>query len=564
MANSSQTLLSDLKKIVGKRHVLTRPRAMERFCRGYRSGAGEALAVVRPGTLLEQWHILRACTENGVVVIMQAANTGLTEGSTPSGQYDRDVVIVSTLRLDRIHLLDQGNQVVSLPGATLYALEKLLDPLGRVPHSVIGSSCLGASITGGVCNNSGGSLIERGPSYTEMAVFARVNEDGVLQLVNHLGIELGNSPEEILANLDTGAWPASAVQHTDAQASDKDYQSRVREVDAPTPARYNADPRRLHEASGCAGKLAVFATRLDTYPQNPAEKTFYIGTNSIEVLTKLRRDLLQSLSVLPVSAEYMQRPVYDIAKRYGKDTLVMIDKLGTQHLPAFFALKGNLDARLNKLPLLPNDLVDRVLQRIANFWPNVLPPRMEAFREQYEHHLLLTMHDAGIAEAETYLRDNLQSTNAGWFACNDREASLAGLHRFAAAGAAVRYRAVHAGEVADIVALDVALPRNARDWFEVLPPELDAAIEHKLYYGHFFCHVLHQDYIVKNGFDPAHVKEQLLALLAQRGAKYPAEHNVGHLYPAEEPLATFYRECDPTNAFNPGIGQTSRQPHYRD
>ena len=128
----------------------------------------------------------------------------------------------------------------------------------------------------------------------------------------------------------------------------------------------------------------------------------------------------------------------------------------------------------------------------------------------------------------------------------------------------MRYRAVHSDKVADIVALDIALPRNTRDWFEVLPPTLDEAIEHKMYYGHFFCHVLHQDYIVKQGYDPEQVKTQLLELLEQRGAKYPAEHNVGHLYKAEEPLAAFYRQCDPTNTFNPGIGQTSRKQHYRD
>ena len=40
---------------------------------------------------------------------MQAANTNLTEGSTPNGNdYDRDIVIISTLRLDKLHVLWQG------------------------------------------------------------------------------------------------------------------------------------------------------------------------------------------------------------------------------------------------------------------------------------------------------------------------------------------------------------------------------------------------------------------------------------------------------------------------
>ncbi len=38
------------------------------------------------------------------------------------------------------------------------------------------------------------------------------------------------------------------------------------------------------------------------------------------------------------------------------------------------------------------------------------------------------------------------------------------------------------------------------------------------------------------------LKEQMLELLQQRGAQYPAEHNVGHLYKAPETLQKFYRE----------------------
>ena len=120
--------------------------------------------------------MLNACIEAGKIVIMQAANTGLTGGSTPDGDtYDRDVVIISTLRIDRTHLLDAGKQVVCLPGATLFELEKILHPLGRNPHSVIGSSCIGTSVFGGVCNNSGGALVHRGPAFTQMTLYAQVD-----------------------------------------------------------------------------------------------------------------------------------------------------------------------------------------------------------------------------------------------------------------------------------------------------------------------------------------------------------------------------------------------------
>lgn len=57
---------------------------------------------------------------------------------------------------------------------------------------------------------------------------------------------------------------------------------------------------------------------------------------------------------------------------------------------------------------------------------------------------------------------------------------------------------------------------------------------------------------MKKGVDAHALKEQMLELLQARGAQYPAEHNVGHLYKAPETLTRFYRENDPTNSMNRG------------
>ncbi|MDE2790482.1 MAG: D-lactate dehydrogenase [Paracoccaceae bacterium] len=557
---TNDELLARLRLIVGRRHLLTGQRATERFRRGFRSGEGEALCVVRPGTLLEQWQVLQACVHADTIVIMQAANTGLTEGSTPSGSYDRDVVIINTRRMDKLELLHDGRQVVSHPGATLFALERLLSPLGREPHSVIGSSCIGASIVGGVCNNSGGSLIERGPVYTELSVFARITVDGQLELVNHLGIDLGGTPEEILMNLENGTYekrPAATNQH----ASARDYSRIVRDVNAPTPARFNADKSKLFEASGSAGKLAIFAVRLDTFPKNDTERVFYIGTNDPGDLADLRRHILAEFQSLPVSAEYVHREAFDITETYGKDTVVMIDQLGTSRLPMFFALKGAVDARLKNLPFL-NDFTDRLMQGLSRVWPRVLPKRMIEYRDRFEHHLILKMKDGGIEEAAEWLPGFLEACDGDFFECTPREAKTAGLHRFAVAGAAIRYMAIHSRDVEDIIALDVALRRNERDWLELLPPEIEEQIVYKLYYGHFMCHVMHQDYVVRKGADPEAIKAAMLRIFDERGAEYPAEHNVGHLYKAKPDLAAHYRQCDPTNSFNPGIGKMPKFRNY--
>ncbi|HHL2575065.1 TPA: D-lactate dehydrogenase [Yersinia enterocolitica] len=560
----TQTLLTQLQHIVGARYLLTGERQTERYRTGFRSGSGSALAVVFPSTLLQQWQLLQACVAADTIVIMQAANTGLTEGSTPSGDnYDRPIVILNTLRLNQIQLLNDGKQVIGFPGSTLNQLEKRLKPYDREPHSVIGSSCIGASVIGGICNNSGGSLIQRGPAYTEMALFAQIDAQGELQLINHLGINLGNTPEEILQCLERGKYRASDIDQGTQQASDHEYATRVRDIDAPTPSRFNADPRRLFEASGCAGKLAVFAVRLDTFPSEKQQQVFYIGTNQTQVLTELRRAILRDFKHLPIAGEYMHRDIFDIAEVYGKDTFVMINSMGTNNMPRFFTLKGKIDARLSKVPFLVDHLTDRIMQGFSQVLPNHLPKRLKSYRNRYEHHLMLKMSGQGITEAQQFLKEFFATAEGNFITCTADEAKKAFLHRFAAAGAAVRYHAVHADKVEDIIALDIALPRNEEQWFETLPPEIDQCLVAKLYYGHFLCHVFHQDYIVKKGVDTHALKQKMLALLNDKGAEYPAEHNVGHLYIAKPALKDFYQQIDPTNSFNPGIGKTSKLKYWQ-
>ena len=332
-------LLSKLKEIVGAKHVLTALSATRPFRKGYRFGDGPALAVVRPGTLLEQWHVLKACAAAEKIVIMQAANTGLTGGSTPDGDdYDREIVIISTLRLAKIHLIDEGRQVICLPGATLYQLERALRPLGRDPHSVIGSSCIGASVFGGVSNNSGGALIHRGPAFTQLTLFASIDSEGNVYLVNHLGIRLGKDPETILDRVERGGFSPDDIEHDpNRDASDHGYLQHVRDIGADTPARFNADPKRLFESSGGAGKVMLLAVRLDTFPKEEGTVDFYIGTNNVDDLTSIRRHMLAEFKEVPIQGEYLHRVAFDIAEKYGKDTFLAIRHLGTDRLPTLFA-----------------------------------------------------------------------------------------------------------------------------------------------------------------------------------------------------------------------------------
>ncbi|MEM7013900.1 MAG: D-lactate dehydrogenase [Verrucomicrobiota bacterium] len=558
---SAENLISAFEEIVGRKNVLTSESKTAYYRSGFRSGIGDAAAVVFPETLLEQWKVLQVCVDNKCAIIMQATKTGLTEGSCPSGfDYDREVVIINITRIKKIILLDEGKQVLAFPGSTLHELEQLLKPINRAPHSVIGSTTIGATIVGGIANNAGGALCKRGSSFTELALFAQVDKDGKLNLVNHLGIkDLGETPEEIFAKLEQGEIPTEDLEGMDKFASDREYKDRIRDLNADVPNRYNADPKLLHDVSGSSGKVAAFAVRVDTYPTPKRKQVFYLGSNDPTHFVTLRQHILKNFKELPEMCEYMNRGIFDTAEKYGKDVFLSIKHLGTKRLPKAYALKSTMEYHLNKIPFLPKFLPDLFLYYLSQCFPRHLPKRLLEYRDKFEYYLILSTADDAIDEAREYLTDEWgKIEGVEFFECDEKEQEAALLHRFAAAGAAIRYQNLHQRTTEEVLALDIALLGNDPDWVEELPPEIAEHLDLALYYGHFMCHVFHQDYIFKKGTDIKAIKAKMLERLDAKGAKYPAEHNVGHMYEAEQTLKEFYEELDPTNTFNPGIGKTKK------
>ena len=562
--DNNSILLFDLEKTVGSKYLITDSWKKQKYSKGWRYGSGNAFAVVQPATLIEIWRILKICVKADTIVIMQAANTGLTGGSTPyDNDYDRPIVIVNTMRINGIHIINGGKQILGLAGSTLYDLEKKLKPFGREPHSVIGSTSIGASIIGGVCNNSGGSLVKRGPAYTELALYGKVNQNNELELINELGIDLGSSEEEILNNIENRNFDESDIKQSNKLASDNDYPNIVRQINSSLPSRYNADKRLLHGVSGSAGKVAVFAVRLDTYDIPKKSQVFYVGSNSPDVFWEIRRDVLSKFKTLPTSGDYLHRDCYDAAKKYSKDNFIVIEKLGTNFLPTLFELKRKVDLLSKNINFLPDKLSDKIMQFLSKLWPSHLPKRMEEFRDKYEHHWIIEMSDDGIDEAKEYFNKFFNDKEGGYFECTTREAEKSILHRYVAASAIGRYHALNEVKTGGMLSMDIAFPRNEKDWFEKLPSKINNLLDTKFCYGHLFCHVLHLNYIVKKGVNVDELKKELLKTYEARGAEYPAEHNVGHEYFAKPSLTEFYKQLDPTNFFNPGIGKTSKLKNWK-
>lgn len=569
-------LLAGLAAVVGAENVLIKPSQQQAYVRGVIDNVSidqdgkeidsAVIAVVTPQSLVALWRAINICAAADVIVIAQASNTGLTGGSTPFGEYDRPVVVVSMQSLSGIHLLNDAKELIALPAATLQQLESKLAPLGREPHSVLGSSCVGASVIGGICNSSGGMLVQRGPAYTEMALFAKRSAAGEFELINHLGIDLGAHPEEILHNLQSGqfdkALAASDNRVADRANSNYHYQTKVRDCEADTPARFNNDPNGLYEASGSAGKVIVFAVRVATFIKPTQEQTFYISTDNADTLTTLRQQWLKSDLNLPILAEYMHKDYNDITLRYGRDTCLSMRKLPASKIGELYRLQAKIGYYLHKWRL-PKTLPDRVLQMASVFMPPSLPKSLAKQSLSYRYHLIIKVADNNIASAQNFLQSFMQKHQGALHICTDIEAQALLVFRSAATAAMFRYHTLNHTEFGELLSTDIALPRNALDWDEVLPKHLQSQVKQTFYLGHFFCHVMHQDYLLHPDVDPAAFKNELLAFYDQRHIEYPAEHNVGHIYAAKPALHYFYKALDPTNSLNPGIGQTAKWKNWR-
>ncbi|MEZ7519146.1 MULTISPECIES: D-lactate dehydrogenase [unclassified Psychrobacter] len=579
-------LLTALAIVVGTTNVLTKPSQQQSYVQGAIEAITDAtVAVVIPHSLVALWRVINICAAFDVIIIAQAANTGLTGGSTPNGDYDRPLVVISMQLLGGVHLLNDAAELIALPAATLQQLESTLAPLGREPHSVLGSSCVGASVIGGICNSSGGMLVQRGPAYTEMALFARRNASGAFELINHLGLDLGSHPEEILENLQAGTFNENLNSTNSKACTNHRYQHKVRDCEAETPARFNNDPNGLYEASGSAGKVIVFAVRVATFAKPKREQTFYISTNDADTFTTLRQQWLKSELKLPVLAEYMHKDYNNITMHYGRDTCLSMRLLTANKIGSLYRMQAKIGYYLDKWHL-PKTLPDRILQMTSRFMPPSLPATLTTQALSYNYHLIIKVADGfvndfdnginknsdkdsnktdgeNIAAAQDFLQNYLQQYQGTLHVCTELESQSLLIFRSAATAAMFRYHNLNQDKFGELLSTDIALPRNAVDWDETLPKHLQEQVSKTFYLGHFFCHVMHQDYLLKPKTNAKQFKEDLLAFYDKRHIEYPAEHNVGHVYPAKAELHYFYKKLDPTNSLNPGIGQTEKWKNWQ-
>lgn len=578
-----RALPQKLARRVGSEHVITDGKASAAYTRGARIGDGRALAVVRPGTLSEAVDVLQLCVDAGVAVLPQGANTGLTGGSVPRaddghGGPPRPTVVVNMRRLKRITPIDGGKRLVCLAGAGIRDAAEVANGFGRESHSVLGSIFLNPTVAAGVAFGSGGTQVRKGPVFTERALYCRVDENGKVQIVNTTGIR-APSNIHLFAKLQEGMIEDADVDPGAARvpAHDASYAARVCAVedgskDKPGSesadsgvARFNADTHGL-EVNRSEGKVLILATVHDTFAKPRAQQTMWIACRDLDTAQRLRREvLLASAADLPTACEYMDRDSFDVVDGAGRVLCLLLRGLGiSERLSTLMSLKSRVEA----LPLPFADIIpDKIMYLLNRVAPAPLPAEMMELARGHDHNLLLNVGDfgdGGMERLEKRLGDFVEAQPEGAVTvhrCSERDARLATYVRFACAPA---FRTWCVGRGSQGVSVDYALRKD-----DAALPALSLAEEDsvpvpvtRMRYSHFGCNVVHEDLEYARGADTHAAKMAFKRAVEARGGRLPAEHGHGTEYHAPPDAQGRWKQTDPTNSLNPGVGGLPVEPWY--
>jgi D-lactate dehydrogenase len=526
--------------------------------KGARIGLGEAFAVVSPATVEHALEALQACVDADVCVIPQGANTGLTGGSVPRAPgtgLDRPTVVINMRQLSSIIPIDGGKRMVCLGGAGIYDVLSEAKALGRESHSVLGSIFLNPSTAAGVALGSGGTQTRKGPVYTERLLYAKVNGQGKVEVVDTLGLK--GQPAELYKKLESGSLTQSDVDEKCAlPASQPKYAAQVCTLDKHV-SRFNADTAGP-SACRSEGKVMILASVHDTFAAPAASKSLWVSCGDLATAHKLKAEVnfAGGVADIPPSCEYMDKDAVRAVDEAGRVLCWMIHAIGIgPTLKALWDVKLKFEAL--PIPFAPV-AADKALFLVNPLLPSTLPARIKELTAAHDHHLLIDVGDFGGGESSRFF-EKLERWRAlhpvEVHVCSPSEQQAVNHFRFAAAAA---FRTWCVGSGLEGFSTDYALPKN-----EAGIPDMDVdKVALRMRYSHFGCNVVHEDVCVKPGVDVDQIHHDLKHAVEAISGRLPAEHGHGVEYEAPADTKARWQAMDPLNIFNPGIGGTSMAKRY--
>ena len=145
-----------LAGIVGEANVLTDERdTAGHFVDWRKQYRGVADCVVRPGSTAEVAAVVKQCVREGVAIVPQGGNTGLSGGATPTGA--RREVVVSLGRMNRIREVDPlDDSLVAEAGCILANVQQAADAVGR--YFPVSLAAEGSCQIGGILSTNAGGV----------------------------------------------------------------------------------------------------------------------------------------------------------------------------------------------------------------------------------------------------------------------------------------------------------------------------------------------------------------------------------------------------------------------
>ena len=146
--------------LIGEQNVLTEPRDTAAYTTDWRKQySARAECVLRPASTAQVAALVGLCAREGLAVVPQGGNTGLSGGSVPSGA--RREVVLSLSRLNRIRNIDALNDTLTAEaGCVLAEVQRAADAAGRLFALSLAAegSC---QIGGNLSTNAGGVNVLR-------------------------------------------------------------------------------------------------------------------------------------------------------------------------------------------------------------------------------------------------------------------------------------------------------------------------------------------------------------------------------------------------------------------
>ena len=172
------TFVADLRSDLGPAGILTGVDASP-YLTGQRGMfTGEALAVVRPASVEETSLVVRACAAQGIAIVPQGGNTGMSGGAVPAAPGDsgppalpttgegadipqRPSIVLSMSRMSRIVSVDPDRWTITAEaGATIEAVQQAAAAANRLFAPDWGARGT-ATVGGAVATDAGGNNVLR-------------------------------------------------------------------------------------------------------------------------------------------------------------------------------------------------------------------------------------------------------------------------------------------------------------------------------------------------------------------------------------------------------------------